>query len=395
MRAAVKGNRLFLAVLFSALVAFSYAAQADSKKNADKSDLNEDGVVDIVDLHLFSFNYLELDAAQVEWCDFYSATKAGEPFNDKSTKYYARNFRMLLAFIYEYFECGVVEPPPPPADPPQPEGIVRIAAANDGSGDYYVTDGTGDAVFIYGADLQPRAEIGGLDRPLGVAVDDLGYVLIGNNGRDNIEVFDPQTGDLYDIFGGGRVKMPTAITVATDGSVYVTDSRSHRVWVYDAYHKPVRAIGSGGQGPQDLDFPTDTALLTYPDGETEVFVADQGNARVQVYTTEGEWLRSIEFEGTPGEGCGMLGCTVPGMQPFTRPQALEVDSQGRLHVLDNALAAVVVFDPSTGEYLGHYGEYGEGDGFLRVPLDFVINTAGQAVVNAGDGARIEVLEILQ
>jgi hypothetical protein len=371
-------------------------AQAGPGGGGDKSDLNGDGIVDILDLDLFSTNYLELHVSTVDWCAFYSATKAGEPFNGKSTKYYEKNFRMLLAFIYEEFECGVTEPPPPPPPPPasfEPKYLVRVAQATDGSGDYYITDAGTDSVFIYGADLQPKQEITGLDRPLGVAVDSKGFLLVGNNGRDNIEAFNPLTGDLYAIFGNGTVKMPTAITVGPDGVILVTDSRRHKVWVYDADYNLLRAIGTAGQGPRDLDFPIDTALVTYADGDTEIFVADQGNARVQVFSPDGDWLRSLFFEGTEGEGCGMMGCTVPGLPPFTRLQALDTDSQGRLHVLDNFAATVLVFDPATGEFIDSYGDYGEGAGYLHVPLDVVVNDAGKGVINAGDGTRIEVMDI--
>ena len=47
--------------------------------------------------------------------------------------------------------------------------------------------------------------------------------------------------------------------------------------------------------------------------------------------------------------------------------------------------------PSTGDYLGEYGEFGEGPGYLRVPYGPVIFTAtGQPMVTAGDGARVVV-----
>ena len=126
--------------------------------------------------------------------------------------------------------------------------------------------------------------------------------------------------------------------------------------------------------------------LTY-----EVFVADQGNKRVQVYDRAGNWLRSITFEGTEGQNCNWWTgiCEIPGAPAFTRLQALHLDSAGRLHVLDNFGAAVLMFDPADGSFLGTYGSYGLEAGTLRVPLDVVVSGADTAIVTAGDGDRIE------
>jgi hypothetical protein len=127
----------------------------------------------------------------------------------------------------------------------------------------------------------------------------------------------------------------------------------------------------------------------------EVYVADQGNNRVQVYDIAGNWLTSITFAGIDGQNCNWFTgvCEIPGAPPFTRLQALDVDSSGRLHVLDNFAASVLMFDLADGAYLGSYGEYGDGPGFLRVPMDVLINGSNTAIVTTGDGDRIEVFSI--
>jgi hypothetical protein len=49
-----------------------------------------------------------------------------------------------------------------------------------------------------------------------------------------------------------------------------------------------------------------------------------------------------------------------------------------------------MFDPETGEFLGYYGEEGTGSGFLTVPRDMLITSAGNPVVIAGEGGRLEM-----
>ena len=86
-------------------------------------------------------------------------------------------------------------------------------------------------------------------------------------------------------------------------------------------------------------------------------------------------------------------CEIPGSPPFTRLQALHLDTIGRLHVLDNFGAAVMMFDPEDGAFLGTYGQYGLDAGYLRVPLDLVVSGENTAIVTAGDGDRIESFDI--
>jgi DNA-binding beta-propeller fold protein YncE len=383
----------FLAViLLFATIACAPVIEAAPKGGGDKSDLNSDGLVNILDLSLFSTNYLEMDVTLVDWCAFYDATKAGEDFEGQSTKYYAKNFKMLLAFIYEDFDCGNTDPPPPPPPPPpefEPIKLVRIGQATDGSGDFYFSDARSDSVFVYDSNLQPKAEISDLDWPLGVAMDSRGFILIGNDGRTNVEVFNPETGNLHVVFGQGILKMPTAITIGPDGLIYVTDSRSHNVKVFDSDYALLRTIGSGGQGVGELDFPVDTLVVTYNDGSgdvQEVLVADQGNSRIQIYDAEGNYLRTIK------SGCGSFSCRPP---EFRKLQALALDSQGRVHALDNFKALISILDPATGAFITSYGEYGEGEGFLRVPLDLLITDADEAIITSGDGDRVEVIDIPQ
>ena len=369
----------------------------------DKSDLNNDRVIDTADLTIFSSNYLERYWESVDWCLFHENTLAGLDFEGRRTGYYLKHFGLLLSFINDYFGCGGSEPPPFAIQLENvPKKPVRIAHAANFSDDYYVTDHSVGSLFIYDANLVLKGEIKGLNKPLGVAVDSQGYVLVGNDGRNNIEVYNPANGDLVAVFGEGLLKMPTAITLDALGNIYVTDSLSHGIQVFDAAYNPVRVIGkSDARGA--LNFPLDSVVINRSDDGVanieEIFVADQTNKRIQVYDLAGNWLRSFTFAGTDGIGCSWFTgvCDIPGAPPFTKVQALDVDSQGRLHVLDNHAAAVVMFDPADGTFLGSYGGYGTdgtGAGYLRLPMDVLVSATDAltdiAIVISGDGRRIEV-----
>jgi hypothetical protein len=359
---------------------------------SDKSDLNGDGVIDLADLNIFSVNYLERSMQSVDWCMFHGATMAGANFEGRSTKYYLQHFTALLDFINVQFNCGGVEPPPNNfALENSPKFLGRIADATAINGNYYVTDPRIGSVFVYNELMGLTGELKGLKKPLGVAVDSLGRIFVGNNGRDNIEVYDSGSGELIAVFGEGIVEMPTAITLDGGGYIYVTDSRKNRVFVFDAAFNLVRSIGGPGIGEGTLGFPMDAEII-----QGEVFVADQKNFRVQVYDLSGEWQRSITFDGTPGQNCNWRGvCEIPGMPPFTKVQALATDSFGRLHVLDNFAAAAVILDPADGNLIGSYGGYGTTTGLLSVPMDVSVSATDMAIVTAGDGDRIEFFTVPQ
>ena len=359
-----------------------------TSENLGKSDLNGDSIVDVLDLAIFSTNYLETYWESVDWCLFHESVLTGASFEGSPTRYFLNHFGSLLSFINDYFYCNGGEPPPNALLLENaPKQLYRIAFGTLSTGDYYITDPAVGSLFIYDTNLALKAEIKGLSKPLGVAIDSQGYILIGNDGRDNIEVYDPANGDLLAVFGQGLIKMPNAITVDYLGNIYVTESRLNTVRVFDSAYNPVGSIGRAGSGASELHFPVDAEIIG-----NNIFIADQGHARVQVYDLSGTWLRNITFDGTEGQNCNWFTgvCEIPGVSAFKRLQALDTDSFGRLHVLDKLGAVATVFDPTNGAYLGSYGGYGTDPGSLALPMDVLISETNTAIVTAGDGDRIEV-----
>ena len=213
----------------------------------DKSDLDGDGDVDLDDLVSFSTIYLERHWESVDWCVFHGSTLAGVDFEGRSTRYFLQHFTLLLTFINTYFECGGAEPPAGGLILENaPKFLTRIEVA--ANGDFYVTDPRIGSLFIFDEFLVLQGEIKGLSKPLGVAVDMQGRILVGNNGRDNVEVYDPANGELLAVFGEGLVRMPNAITL--DGAGNITLLRDplggETVFTYDAEDRITRIVFPNG-----------------------------------------------------------------------------------------------------------------------------------------------------
>jgi sugar lactone lactonase YvrE len=135
-----------------------------------------------------------------------------------------------------------------------------------------------------------------------------------------------------------RLSHPVDLAVGPDGNLYVTDV-SQRVTVISPTGMVLRRWGKPGSGPGEFKFtsidpntPTDVAgnITIGPDGN--VYVSDSGNARVQVFTRQGRFIRQF---GSFGNGKGQ----------FIRPFDLVVDGAGNVYVADDQAQTLSKFSP--------------------------------------------------
>jgi streptogramin lyase len=119
----------------------------------------------------------------------------------------------------------------------------------------------------------------------------------------------------------GQFARIRAMTLGPDGNLYIADSCNHRIQVFTTDGVFVRAFGTPGRGPGELAYPYDVAISTA--GRTPyLYVVELENCRVQKFTLEGE---TLGVWGSPGRAPGQL-CS---------PWALAVDSRGSVHVVDS------------------------------------------------------------
>jgi DNA-binding beta-propeller fold protein YncE len=247
----------------------------------------------------------------------------------------------------------------------------RIAEGPDGR--LYVTDPGVNSVFVF-RNLLPEAELGGLAKPLGVAVDGAGNIYVGNDDRRNIEVYDAYGVKQREI-GFGEIQMPNDLALGPDGNLYVADSRADAVKVFAPDGTLLRAIGAGA-----LQFPVAIAIGVRG-SSSELYVVDQAHAAIQIFDLTGHFLRGFGVRLELGE--------TAWHGKFVQPQSVAVDAQSRVHVLDTGLSCVQVFDPDTGIYLDTYGGYGAAEGQLNLPLDIITTRDNRVMVANSGNHRIE------
>ena len=357
----------------------------------ERSDLNGDGIINARDLMLFSEQYAGKHFLTLDWCTFLQGVMDDSIQYTWPGSYYLDHYGSLLLYIQNHYKCA----DRPPVDllslKNSPKFLTRIVTSRNLTGDYYVTDAKVGSVFIYDSNLVLMQELKDLAKPLGITVNSSGHILVGNDKRNNVEVYNPDSGELLARFGESELETPSSITLDSQENVYVSDAGSNTVYVYDSAYKLITNIGEPGKDMHQLRSPSNILLSA---DESKLFVLDRLNQRIQVYNLEGEWLRGITFEGTEGTNCSWFTgvCEIPGAPAFTRLQAMDFDAAGRLHVLDIFHAAVTILDPQTGEYLGGYGSYGVDDGQLKSPTGLLVN-GGQTLVTDGGKNTIEVLVI--
>ncbi len=204
----------------------------------------------------------------------------------------------------------------------------------------------------------PQSPYDRLTKPFAVAFDSAGRILVTESARGAVIRFDRQ-GRRMDVFGTRgalQLKRPLGLHVGPDDAFYVADVGLGKVVAFAPGGKVRTVYGRRGE----LVNPTDAVLS--PDG-SRLLVADSRAHQILVFDASGAGL--LESIGRPGDGEG----------EFAYPTSLDFGPQGRLFVVDQANARVQVFS-AAGEYLGHFGSRGVDFGHFVRPKDVAVDEVG-------------------
>jgi len=117
--------------------------------------------------------------------------------------------------------------------------------------------------------------------------------------------------------GNGEFNRAEGLDIGPDDRIYVADSCNHRVQIFSSDGRWLKTWGRAGRGPGELSYPYDVKV----DRAGYLYVCEFGNSRIQVFDANGQ---SIELLGGPG--------SLPGQ--LNNPWAIALDSHGNLAVAD-------------------------------------------------------------
>ncbi|GEM_PF-1700827 len=162
--------------------------------------------------------------------------------------------------------------------------------------------------------------------------------------------------------GDGQVNLPRGIAVDTESNVYVADTANHRIQKFNSNGTFLAKWGTQGSGNGQFSAPVDVAV----DAQGNVYVADNGNSRIQKFDSNGTFLAKW---GTGGNGNGQ----------FSSPYGIGLDSSGNVYVADYGNNRIQKFD-SNGTFLAKWGTQGNGNGQFDGPMDVTVDAQGNLYV---------------
>ncbi|MGB8930964.1 MAG: 6-bladed beta-propeller, partial [Anaeromyxobacteraceae bacterium] len=220
-------------------------------------------------------------------------------------------FRLQASGELQRLRCSTSEWSAPMAVAMGPDGAIYVADAGLAA----IVKVVGGACTILGRDA--------FERPTGVAV-----------AGDRIFVADPPRHQVVALSldgavlsrwgtqgsGAGQFAFPSAIALAPDGTLLVTDALNFRVARIDREGKWIGAFGTPGDVGGQFSRPK--GIASAEDGS--IFVSDAQRDTLLVFSADGQFQFTI---GAPGEGPGQF--ALPSGLAIARNRLFVADSQNR------------------------------------------------------------------
>jgi len=175
--------------------------------------------------------------------------------------------------------------------------------------------------------------------------------------------------------GPGQFHDPAGIAL-TETEVFVSDSRNGRIQVFDHEGRFRRAFGRPGEAPGQLGRPMNVAIRG-----SALYVAEYFNDRIQIF----------DLDGTPRTTIGAPG-SAPGR--FDAPGGVAVAANGDLYVADfyNHRVQQLRADGRFVRQWGTTGESGIAAGTFGYPTDVALAPDGTLFVADGYNDRVQVFD---
>ena len=200
----------------------------------------------------------------------------------------------------------------------------------------------------------------GVSRPWGVALNQRGEVVVTERSGNCVSIFRHGGEKLsFGEHGTGQEQFdnPLGITIDGEGNILVSEYSNYRIQKFTPEGRFLKSVG--------------TKVDKYPYGiafnstNNKVYVGDWNNC-VQILNSDLDFLSSF---GRLGSGKGEFSC----------PIAMAFDSTGNVYVADEGNHRIQVFT-AEGRFLRMFGRRGCGRGELHRPLSVAIDTSDRVYV---------------
>ena len=146
--------------------------------------------------------------------------------------------------------------------------------------------------------------------------------------------------------GEGLLNEPMGVAVTAKDEVVVADNQNHRVQVFDSNGTFLRSFGHKGENAGEFKNPTGIAI----NKDRNILVSEYYNHRVQIFSWEGRHLGSFGGQGSLDS-------------QLSYPWGLSLDSTGNVIVADTGNKLIKIFTPD-GRFVMKIG----GQGSFSLPI---------------------------
>ena len=224
----------------------------------------------------------------------------------------------------------------------------------------------------------PQTDLG---KPKGMGRDLAGNIIVVEPHYQRLNFFSPE-GKLVEQWGQkgtnvGQFIMPRAVAVNSHGDIFVSEyGVVERVQKFsfspgNPVPKCVLSFGKPGNGPGEFNRPEGLAM----DNQDRLYVADSCNHRIQIFSSDGKFIRTYGHAGTgPGE--------------FGYPYDICVDHEGRQYVCEFGNSRLQIFDAHD-HLLETLGGPGADPGMFSNPWSVALDSAGNLYVADSQNHRVQ------
>ncbi len=250
----------------------------------------------------------------------------------------------------------------------------------------YLADSGRNLVFVYTSGGVFQRTIGGgqgggsiFKKVLGLATDRDENLYVADAGAGAVQVFNSQgrPGRRVQLSGKGHLAATGLIDVALgpDGRLYVIDNYNNQVSIVGGEGAP-QTFGQAGAQGGEFSSPTFCSV----DAAGRLVVADCLNARIQVFSGAGEFVRAF---GRAERGPGGFG----------RPKGVAVSAAGEIYVADSWFNTIQVFD-AEGRFVAVLGDETGRPLDLGSPNGVALGADNRIYVAERLASRLQIRELI-
>jgi PKD repeat protein/uncharacterized protein YjiK len=273
-------------------------------------------------------------------------------------------------------------------------GSVYVSDWEDFTVRKYTSSGVSQGIFAGASGVPYLTDGGHFNAPYGVAVNGSGNIYLSTYRGYRVLKLNASgiaqwtagiagvDGDDNDHFGNWW-NGPDSLAVDSNGNVYVADTGNNRIQIYDSGGHYVATWGTYGSGDDQFNDLDGVAV----DSNGNIYVADSGNHRVQVYDGDRQYVATL----------GVTGVSGTDDSHFNRPYGVAVDNSGNVYVADGennrVQKCVVVGSGGTCvPFVGTVGEWDDGFDHFGVPRDVAVDDQGRVYVADIYNQRVQVFD---